>query len=67
VLGCSTNNHGIEDYRLVSENEEVIVKVRIYEVIKNRIDICVRKFFELFGQMAKKSVGVNAWGFDVRA
>jgi len=30
----------------ISENEEVIVKVRIYEVIKIGIDIFIEKFFK---------------------
>jgi len=33
----------------MSKNEEIIVKVRIDEVIKNGTDICVRKFFKVFG------------------
>lgn len=32
-----------------SENENSIVKVRRYETIKDKIDVCVMKFFDVFG------------------
>jgi len=46
----------VEVYRPVGENEWVIVKVRRNEVMKNGIEICVRKFFEVF-RPATKEIG----------